>query len=123
MIPAARPLRSIAARLLLTTAGGTIEHPLVELTPDGRLHRIVQSGVTTAAADRRPFTEYLAGLLVPDFPRDYRAAFAAVAADRTTPLGRLLPREEGGICVLLTGIDYERMVLTEQTKIRTVQKF
>lgn len=117
---AALPYRRIAARLLLGATGEPVEHPLVELTADGRLHRIVRSGVPTAAADREPFTEYLAGVLVPDFPRDCRTAFAAVAADRTTPLGRLLPREKGGICVLLTGIDYERMVLTERTKLRRI---
>lgn len=106
----------IAANRLLTIDGTVIDRPLAELSPEGRIRSVVRC----EEADRQPFTIFLAGLLVPDFPRDFRAAFAAVAGDRTTPLDRLLPRERGGICVLLTGIDYRRMLLTERSRIRAV---
>lgn len=111
-----RPRRRIAASRLLTPAGEVVRNPLVEVAPDGGIRLLGQ----WVDADREPFTEFLAGLLVPGFPSDYRAAFAAVAADRTTPLDRLLPRAAQGCTVLLSGIDYERLLLTERTAIRRV---
>lgn len=114
--PRFAPPRRIAAHLLLTAAGERVRRPLVEFAPDGRIRSVAQ----WRDVDREPFTVFYAGLLVPDFPTDYRAAFAAVAADRTTPLDRLLPRTPQGVTVLLTGIDYERLLLTDRTTIRRV---
>lgn len=81
----AQPFRRIASNLLWT-AEGVIRHPLVEADEEGRL-RVVG---TCPQPDRRPFTEFYAGLLVAGFPADYRAAFDSLMIRRETPLPELL---------------------------------
>lgn len=80
-----QPLRRIASNLLWTPQG-VVRDPLLEVAPDGR----VLSVAVCAEPDRQPFTEFYAGLLVPDFPADYRAAFCCLLAEARTPLPELL---------------------------------
>ena len=109
--------RRIAAHLLWTEQG-IVRHPLVTLTPDGR----VVSVETLAEPDRSPATEFYAGLLVPGFPADYRAAFAALRAGGgalTELLPRIVPARPGRIAVL-SGLDYAEMRLTAQARIEVL---
>lgn len=108
--------RKIASNLLLTAAGEVVRDPLVELAADGTLSAIRRC----AAADREPFTAFYAGLLVPGFPADYRAAFEALQKAAPQPLQELLPPlldPQEGVLVLLSGLDYERLTLTPRSEI------
>lgn len=109
--------RRIAANLLWTPQG-IVRNPLVMFSPEGRPLHIEQC----ADPDRLPATEFHAGLLVLDFPADYRAAFEALQAENA-PLNELLPRcvpAEGGIAVVLSGLDYDRLRLTPQSRISPI---
>ena len=81
---APRPSRRIASNLLWTPQG-LVRHPLLTLGADGR----VLSAECCPDPDRLAATEFYAGLLVPDFPADYRAAFDGmrVAANRDARRG------------------------------------
>ena len=83
---APRPSRRIASNLLWTPQG-LVRHPLLTLGADGR----VLSAECCPDPDRLAATEFYAGLLVPDFPADYRAAFDGMRA-AALPLSELLPR-------------------------------
>ena len=83
---APRPSRRIASNLLWTPQG-LVRHPLLTLGPDGR----VLSAECCPDPDRLAATEFYAGLLVPDFPADYRAAFDGMRV-AALPLSELLPR-------------------------------
>ena len=83
---APRPSRRIASNLLWTPQG-LVRHPLLTLGADGR----VLSAESCPDPDRLAATEFYAGLLVPDFPADYRAAFDGMRA-AALPLSELLPR-------------------------------
>ena len=72
---APRPSRRIASNLLWTPQG-LVQHPLLTLGADGR----VLSAECCPDPDRLAATEFYAGLLVPDFPADYRAAFDGMRA-------------------------------------------
>ena len=89
-------------------------YPLVELNDEGLVVHIS----TCATPDREPFTEFYAGLLVVGL--DERL-FRSVSQDTTTPITNLLPPlidPQHRRLVLLTGIRYETMTLTERSRIR-----
>lgn len=112
-----RPSRRIASNLLWTPQG-LVRSPLVTLAADGR----VLSAVCCPDPDRRPATEFYAGLLIPGFPADYRAAFQRLR-DADAPLSELLPglvESDGGVLVVLSGLDYESLRLTPQSQIRKI---
>ena len=100
-------VRRIAAHLLwqpvppgpdASPCGALLRHPLVTLSPA---------------------TEFYAGLLLFDFPADYRTAFATLqAAGRPLPelLPGLLPAA-GGCTVVVSGLDYETLRLTPRSQI------
>ena len=96
---APRPSRRIASNLLWTPQG-LVRHPLLTLGADGR----VLSAESCPDPDRLAATEFYAGLLVPDFPADYRAAFDGMRA-AALPLSELLPRivTPGGALVVILG--------------------
>lgn len=107
------PPRKIASNLLWTPQG-VVRHPLVELADDGR----VLSVAACFDPDRQPFVEFRAGLLVPDFPADFRAAFAALAPGR--PLSESLPSilvPGQGIAVIISGLDYDSLTLTSTARV------
>lgn len=109
--------RRIASNLLWTPQG-IVRNPLVTFSPEGRSLRIEQC----PDPDRQPATEFRAGLLVLDFPADYATVFAAMLAERA-PLSELLPcyvPAEAGIAVVLSGLDYDGLRLTPQSRIRPV---
>ena len=106
---APRPSRRIASNLLWTPQG-LVRHPLLTL---------VLSAESCPDPDRLAATEFYAGLLVPDFPADYRAAFDGMRA-AALPLSELLPRivTPGGALVVISGLDYDSLRLTPQSQIR-----
>ena len=107
--------RKIASTLLLTAAGEVVRDPLVELSAEGRITTLRRC----AAADRDPFTAFYAGLLVPDFPADWQAAFEGLKGAQR-PLQQLLPpllTPGAGVLILLSGLDYERLTLTPRSRI------
>lgn len=79
--------RRIASNRLWTPAGVVCD-PLVEVAPDGGILSVERC----PDPDRLPFTEFHAGMLVPGFPADYRAAFAWLLARRENSLAELLPQ-------------------------------
>ena len=109
-----KPHRRIAAHRLWTPQG-VVEHPVVTLSPEGRIAALE----TAADPDRMAATEFRAGVLVPDFPADYRAAFAELLREGGS-LAELLPARvpaPGGRWVVICGLDYAEMRLTEQSRI------
>ena len=100
---APRPSRRIASNLLWTPQG-LVRHPLLTLGADGR----VLSAECCPDPDRLAATEFYAGLLVPDFPADYRAAFDGMRV-AALPLSELLPRivTPGEALVVISGLDYD----------------
>lgn len=111
-----QPSRRIASNLLWTP-DGLLRNPLVELGSDSRILRITQC----AEPDRMQATEFYAGVLIPDFPADYRAVFARMCA-HTPPflpdLLRALPSAEEGVLAVISGLDYETLHLTPRSQIR-----
>ena len=110
-------LRRIAAHRLWRPEG-MVEHPLVTLSPEGRVV-LVES---VADPDRRAATEFYAGVLVAGFPADYRAAFAAMQA-RGGSLSERLPEvapADPGRWVVISGIDYDTFRLTETARIEAL---
>lgn len=106
--------RRIAAHRLWRPQG-VVAHPVVTLTPEGRIAAVE----TAADPDRIASTEFYAGILVPDFPADYRQAFAAMQ-QRGGSLAELLPHcvpAEAGRWVVISGIDYATLRLTAQARI------
>lgn len=109
--------RRIASHLLWTSQG-IVRNPLVTFSPEGRPLRIEQC----AEPDRQPATEFYAGLLVLDFPTDYATVFATMLAEQAL-LSELLPHyvpAEAGIAVVFSGLDYDELRLTSQSRIRPV---
>lgn len=114
MNSSAGPFRRRIASNLLWTPQGLVRRPLVTFCGDGTF--LVE---TCAAPDRLPATEFYAGLLVADFPADYRRAFErlrAAADDLLTTLPQTVV--EGGIWVVLSGLDYAALRLTPQSRIQ-----
>lgn len=110
-----QPLRRIASNRLWTPQG-IVPWPLVTLSADGR----VLSVETCRDPDRRAGTEFYAGLLVEDFPADYRRGFDALRARISEPLSVTLPTvvtPGRGVWVVLSGLDYATLRLTPQSRI------
>ncbi len=117
------PSRKIASNLLWQPQG-VVRNPLVTLSPEGR---IVAADVCPEP-DRIAGTEFYAGVLVPDFPADFRPAFArmldgALHGGETLPeqLAALVPAP-GGVPVVISGIDYAAMRLTARAQIRSLKE-
>lgn len=109
--------RRVAANLLWTPQG-IVRDPLVTFSPEGHPLHIERC----TDPDRQPATEFYAGLLVLDFPADYRTAFEALQTENA-PLTELLPHcvpADGGIAVILSGLDYDRLRLTPQSRISPI---
>lgn len=108
-------LRRIASNRLWTPQG-VVRNPLLTLDAAGR---IVSVEVCTEP-DRQPATEFYAGMIVPDFPPDYRAAFERLRLEPDAfaeALARLLPAP-GGVAVVVSGLDYANLGLLPQAQIR-----
>jgi len=106
-------MRKIASDFLWS-ANGLLRHPLVEVADDGRALRISSA----SEPDRLAFVEFRPGLLVPDFPADFRAAFDALPPDR--PLSESLPpilAPGRGLLVVISGIDCGSLRLTPAARI------
>lgn len=111
-------VRRIAAHLLWTPRG-VVRHPLAEIVPDGRV-RLVAS---CPEPDRLPFVEFRAGLLVPDFPADFREAFARLQTRPEVPLTAALQAVVtpcGGVPVVISGLDYDTLKLTPAARIEKI---
>ena len=112
-----KPARRIAAHRLWTPQG-IVCNPVATLSAEGRLIEVE----CCAEPDRLPATEFYSGVLVPDFPADYAAAFAELQR-RGGALAELLPAvvpARGGIAVVLSGLDYDRLQLTDCSRIEAV---
>lgn len=109
-----RPFRRRIASNLLWTPQGVLRRPLVTFWGDGGF--LVEE---CPMPDRLASTEFYAGLLVADFPADYRGAFERLRAEGGD-LAALLPQTvtEGGIWVVISGLDYAALRLTPQSQIR-----
>lgn len=108
-----QPARKIASNYLLTCEGLT-PAPLVSIAPDGALLAIRQ----VEHPDREPLTEFYAGVLVIGLDAE---RFAQLATDHTTPLVELItphldPTRKN--LLLISGLDYRRMVCTAQTRLQ-----
>lgn len=111
----APPSRKIASNRLWTRQGVVCD-PLVALDAAGR----ILSVEVCREPDRLPATEFYAGMIVPDFPADYRAAFDRLRRDPApfaVALSRLLPAPDG-IVVVISGMDYATLSLLPQARIR-----
>lgn len=107
------PPRKIASNLLWTPRG-ILRHPLVEVAEGGR----IVSVSSCPDPDRLPFVEFRPGLLVPDFPRDFRTVFRALPPD--SPLSQTLPpllTPGRGLLVVISGLDYGSLRLTPAARI------
>lgn len=114
MNSSAGPFRRRIASNLLWTPQGLVRQPLVTFCEDGTF--LVER---CPMPDRLPATEFHAGLLVADFPADYRSAFERLresADDLLTTLPQTVV--DGGIWVVLSGLDYAAMRLTPRSQIR-----
>lgn len=110
-----QPFRRRIASNLLWTPEGLVRRPLVTFFGEAG-DFLVES---CAAPDRLASTEFYAGLLVADFPAEYRTAFERLRAsdeDLLTTLPQTVV--EGGIWVVISGLDYATMRLTPQSRIQ-----
>ncbi|HIW66163.1 MAG TPA: cytosine deaminase [Candidatus Alistipes intestinipullorum] len=110
------PVRRIASNRLWTPQG-VVRWPLVTLSAEGRMLSVEEC----SDPDRRAGTEFYAGLLVFGFPADYRRAFAELISRSEEPLMITLPLvvlPEGGIPVVLSGLDYATLRLTPHAQVR-----
>lgn len=114
MNSSAGPFRRRIASNLLWTPQGLVRRPLVTFYGDGTY--LVE---TCVAPDCLPATEFYAGMLVADFPADYRRAFERLRAAEDD-LSATLPQTvvEGGIWVVLSGLDYAALRLTPQSRLQ-----
>lgn len=115
--------RKIASNLLWQPQG-VVRNPLVTLSPEGR----ITAAAVCPEPDRQAGTEFYAGLLVPDFPADFRTAFARMQSEArhggpalSEQLAALVPAA-GGIPVVISGIDYAAMRLTDRAQIRSLKE-
>lgn len=107
--------RKIASNLLWTPQGW-VRHPLVGLADNGSV-RFVAS---CPEPDRLAFVEFRAGVLVPDFPADFRAVFEQFRVAPARSLGEWLPAvvtPGRGVLVLISGLDYGTLQITEHSRI------
>lgn len=114
MNSSAKPFRRRIASNLLWTPQGVLRQPLVTFYADGSF--LVEQ---CPMPDRLAATEFYAGLLVADFPADFRPAFERMRAEGGD-LAELLPRMvvEGGVWVVISGLDYAALRLTPQSRIQ-----
>lgn len=114
MNSSAQPSRRIASNLLWTP-GGIVRNPLLTVASDGCVLR----SESCPEPDRLASTEFYAGLLVPGFPSDYRAAFERMRSS-AAPLSEQLAQAvtPGGVLVVISGLDYESLRLTLRSQIR-----
>lgn len=111
-------MRKIASNLLWTPQG-IVRRPLVTFDAEGR----VRSVEVCDAPDREPFTEFFAGLMVTGFPAAYREAFDRLRACADEPLTEALARIAGceeGVAVVISGLDYASMRLTERSSVARI---
>lgn len=109
------PSRKIASNRLWTP-GGLVRDPLITLDAAGRILCVE----VCRDPDRRPATEFYAGMIVPDFPADYRTAFDRLRRNPATfaaALSRLLPAPDG-VAVVISGLDYAAPSPLPQARIR-----
>ena len=114
MNSSAQPCRRIASNRLWTPRG-IVRDPLVEVAEGGRILSVRSCG----EPDRPPATEFYAGLLVPGFPSDCRAVFERLRA-ASASLSDQLPGlvRSDGVLVVISGLDYDTLRLTAQSRIR-----
>lgn len=95
---------------------GLVRNPLAEVADDGRVVRVA----ACPDPDRQPCTEFYAGLLVADFPADWRGTFDRLLSESDTPLPEQLARlpRQRGVLVAISGLDYATMRLTSRARIR-----
>ncbi len=111
-------VRRIAASLLWTPRG-LVRRPVVEIGACGDVRRVGSSD----DPDREPFTAFFAGLLVFDFPQDFRGAFARLQAQPKVPLAESLPAVVTpgcGVPVVISGLEYDGLRLTPHSRIMRV---
>ena len=113
-----RPFRRRIASNLLWTPQGVIRHPLVTFCEDPEGTFLVES---CPMPDRLAATEFYAGLLVADFPTDYLRAFERLRASGES-LTATLPQTvvEGGIWVVISGLDYATLRPGPQSRIQAL---
>ncbi|MDE5623557.1 MAG: cytosine deaminase [Alistipes sp.] len=101
---------------LLWTPQGWVRQPLVEVAADGS---VCVAGACSEP-DRVAFAEFRPGVVVLDFPVDFRAAFESFRASPGLSLGEWLPRvvvPGRGVAVLISGFDCGSLRLTPQSRI------
>lgn len=107
--------RRIASNLLWTPQG-LVRHPFIVLADDGSLHSVA----SCSEPDRVAFAEFRAGLVVLDFPMDFRGAFGRFLAGPPLSLAEWLPRvvvPGHGIPVVISGIDYSTLQAAPSARI------
>ncbi len=110
-----QPPRQIASNLLFLREGAPLRNPLIRLSESGAVLSIEQC----EAPDAEPFTQFYAGIMVLEFPDAYKEAFEQLRSS-SQPLDVALSSVvgRGSAVVVISGVDYERMVLTEGSKIK-----
>lgn len=114
-------MRRIAAHLLWHR-GALIRRPVVTLDASGAVVRIERFDADPAGRDRLAATRFCAGMLIPDFPADYRPVFAAwCASGRPLPelLAETVPARPGCL-VAVSGFDYATLQPTPQSRIEVL---
>lgn len=97
-----------------------MHHPLVEFDSKGRVLRIEEC----SSVDRSPLTEFFAGLMVLHFPENAREVFREMMENRHKSLEVLLREvtlQDGGVAVILSGLDYQGGFLTSSSQIQVLQ--
>ena len=110
-------MRRIASNLVWSVEAGLKKNPRLTFSDEGCLLDLD----FLDDPDTSPLTEFYSGLVVVDFPQAWQTAFEKLRRERSQSLLELLPQiidPEEGILVLLSGLDYERMCLTERSEIR-----
>ena len=114
MNSSAQPFRRRIASNLLWTPQGIVRNPVVTFRgPDDAF--LVE---TCPFPDRLPRTEFYAGLLVGNFPPEYRETFErlrTLGGSLCDTLSRVVVPE--GVWVVLSGLDYAGLRLTPQSRI------
>ncbi len=109
----ALPTRKIASNLFWSE-GRLIRNPLLEVDVDGHLLSLT----ICEQPDRMAATEFYAGVIVAQFPDDYRNAFARMLAAGGTLCQLLGNQPAGSALVVISGLDYASMRLTPDSQIR-----
>lgn len=95
-----------------------MRNPLLTVAGDG----LVLCVESCAEPDSVPCVEFYSGMLVAEFPADWRGTFEAMKT-RMEPLDELLravvPAPDG-VLVVISGLDYDAMRLTERSQISLI---